>query len=109
MPVLATLTLALGLAEAPAAPAPYTFIEGKVPNDVQPDGNSIVFEGPNEMLAIDTGRHPERPDKIIALAKARHTPVTAIINTHWHLDRATGNARIRAASPGARLYASTGV
>ena len=88
---------------------PYTFIEGKVPEDVQPDGNSIVFEGPKEMLVIDTGRHPEHTDKIIAVAKARNKPITAIVNTHWHLDHATGNARIRAAYPGAKLYASTAV
>ncbi len=109
MASIATLALVLGLAAAPAAQAPYTFIEGKVPNDVQPDGNSIVFEGPNEMLVIDTGRHPEHTDKIIAVARARNKPITAIVNTHWHLDHATGNARIRAAYPGARLYTSTAV
>ncbi|WP_170305690.1 MBL fold metallo-hydrolase [Pseudoduganella ginsengisoli] len=92
-----------------AATAPYTFIEGQVPADRQPDGNSIVLEGPQEMLVIDTGRHPEHTDKIIAVAKARNKPITAIINTHWHLDHATGNARIRAAYPGAKLYTSTAV
>lgn len=112
MASIAALTLVLGLAAAPAAPAapaPYTFIEGKVPRDAQPDGNSIVFEGPNGMLVIDTGRHPEHTDKILAVAKARNKPITTIINTHWHLDHATGNARIRAAYPGASLYASTAV
>ncbi len=58
----------------PATPAPYTFIEGKVPQGVQPDGNSIVFEGPNEMLVIDTGRHPEHTDKIIG---------SQIYSPHW--------------------------
>lgn len=109
MASIATLALVLGLAAAPAAQAPYTFIEGKVPKDVQPDGNSIVFEGPNGMLVIDTGRHPEHTDKIIAVARARNKPITAIVNTHWHLDHATGNARIRAAYPGAKLYTSTAV
>lgn len=102
--MLSIATLMIGLAAAP-----YTFIEGKVPQDMQPDGNSIVFEGPKEMLVIDTGRHPEHTDRIIALAKARDKPITAIVNTHWHLDHATGNARIRAAYPGAKLYASTAV
>ena len=97
MPSIATLALVFGLGAAfaaSAAPAPYTFIEGKVPEEMQPDGNSIVFEGPKEMLVIDTGRHPEHTDKIIAVAKARNKPITAIINTHWHLDHATGNARM---------------
>lgn len=112
MPSIATLALFFGLGAAfaaSAAPAPYTFIEGKVPEEMQPDGNSIVFEGPKEMLVIDTGRHPEHTDKIIAVAKARNKPITAIINTHWHLDHATGNARIRSAYPGAKLYTSTAV
>ena len=103
----AAVHIAAGAAEP--AVSPYIFIEGKVPQDVQPDGNSIVFEGPKEILVIDTGRHPEHTDKIIAVAKTRHKPITAIINTHWHLDHATGNARIRAAYPGAKLYTSTAV
>jgi len=112
MGLTAALTLATAMAatpSTPAAPAPYTFIEGKVPQGVQPDGNSVVFEGPDGMLVIDTGRHPEHTDKIIAVAKARNKPITAIVNTHWHLDHATGNARIRAAYPGAKLYTSTAI
>jgi len=108
MALIPTLALALGLTAAPAQ-APYTFIEGKLPEDVQPDGNSILFEGPKDILVIDTGRHPEHTDKIIAIAKARNKPITAIVNTHWHLDHSTGNARIRAAYPGAKLYTSTAV
>lgn len=107
--VALALVFGLGAASAAQAQVPYTFIEGKVPEDVQPDGNSIVFEGPREMLVIDTGRHPEHTDKIIAVAKARNKPITAIVNTHWHLDHATGNARIRAAYPGAKLYTSMAV
>ena len=102
--MIATVSLVLA-----AAAVPYTFIEGKLPKDAQPDGNSIVFEGPREMLVIDTGRHPEHTDKIIAVARARNKPITTIINTHWHLDHATGNARIRAAYPGAKLYTSMAV
>ncbi len=103
-------TRAATLLPTPApVPMPYVFIEGKVPEDAQPDGNSVVFEGPKEMLVIDTGRHPEHTDKIIALVKAKNKPITAIVNTHWHLDHATGNARIRAAYPGAKLYTSTAV
>jgi len=103
MAFIAAMAMAVALA------APYTFIEGQLPKGAQPDGNSILIEGPNEMLVIDTGRHPEHTDKIIAVAKARNKPITAIINTHWHLDHSTGNARIRAAYPGAKLYASTAV
>jgi glyoxylase-like metal-dependent hydrolase (beta-lactamase superfamily II) len=92
-----------------AAPQPYKFIEGRLPVDVQPDGNSIIFEGDKELVVIDSGRHPEHSDKVLAYAKERGKPVTAIINTHWHLDHSSGNARIRAAYPGAKLYASEAV
>ena len=102
--MISALTLTMGLAAAP-----YTVIEGKVPAGAQPDGNSIVFEGPAEIAVIDTGRHPEHTDQIIAYARAHNKPITTIINTHWHLDHSTGNARIRAAYPGARLYASPAV
>lgn len=109
MPSIAALALVMGLGATPTGDAPYIFIEGKIPEKVQPDGNSILLEGPSGMLVIDTGRHPEHTDKIIAAAKARNKPITAIINTHWHLDHATGNARIRAAYPGTQLYTSTAV
>jgi glyoxylase-like metal-dependent hydrolase (beta-lactamase superfamily II) len=92
-----------------AAPQPYKFIEGKLPVDVQPDGNSIIFEDAKGLVVIDTGRHPEHTDKILVYAKERGKPITAIINTHWHLDHSTGNARIRAAYPGAKLYTSHAV
>ena len=91
------------------APQPYKFIEGKLPVDVQPDGNTIIFEDAKDLLVIDTGRHPEHSDKILAYAKERGKPITAIVNTHWHLDHSSGNARIRAVFPGAKLYASTAV
>ncbi|MYM31188.1 MBL fold metallo-hydrolase [Duganella sp. CY15W] len=109
MKLIVALALISGLTATSVTAAPYTFIEGKVPKGVQPDGNSIVLEGPEELLVIDTGRHPAHTDQIIAVAKAKNKPITAIINTHWHLDHTTGNARIRAAYSSARLYASTAV
>jgi glyoxylase-like metal-dependent hydrolase (beta-lactamase superfamily II) len=36
-------------------------------------------------------------------------PITAIINTHWHLDHATGNQDLQAAYPAARLYTTRAV
>jgi glyoxylase-like metal-dependent hydrolase (beta-lactamase superfamily II) len=107
---LATFTL-LGIygSGVQAAPQPYKFIEGRLSADVQPDGNTVIFEGSEELVVIDTGRHPEHSDKILAYAKERGKPVTAIINTHWHLDHSSGNARIRAVYPRAKLYASAAV
>ncbi|MBX3702656.1 MAG: MBL fold metallo-hydrolase [Steroidobacteraceae bacterium] len=74
-----------------------------------PDGNTVVFEAPEGLVVIDTGRHAWHSDAILALAAARGKPVATIVNTHWHLDHSSGNGRIKAAHPGARLYATAAV
>lgn len=75
----------------------------------QPDGNSILIDAPGGLILIDTGRHKRHQDAILAFARARHKPVAAIFNTHWHLDHSGGNAEIRAAFPRAQLHASTAI
>lgn len=74
-----------------------------------PDGNTVVFEAPDGLVVVDTGRHAWHSDGILAFAAARGKPVVAIVNTHWHLDHASGNGRIKATYPGARLYTTTAV
>lgn len=101
---LATLLLlgcsARGLAE------PYHLIAGAVPLDSGPDGNTVVFDAPKGLIVFDTGRHPEHAQAILDYAKARHRPVAAVINSHWHLDHTTGNWDIRRAYPHVQVYAS---
>ncbi len=46
---------------------------------------------------------------ILDYAKARHKPIAAIVNSHWHLDHTTGNYDIRQAYPNAKVYASTAI
>jgi glyoxylase-like metal-dependent hydrolase (beta-lactamase superfamily II) len=72
----------------------------------EPDGNTYVLEGKSGLTVIDTGRHPEHRLAIEALARQLHKPVVAIVNTHWHLDHVSGNAGLRAAFPGLKVYAS---
>jgi glyoxylase-like metal-dependent hydrolase (beta-lactamase superfamily II) len=72
-----------------------------------PDGNSVFLEAPEGLILIDTGRHPEHRDRLLAYARARGRPVAAIVNTHWHLDHSTGNADLRAAFPQAEVYATS--
>jgi glyoxylase-like metal-dependent hydrolase (beta-lactamase superfamily II) len=74
-----------------------------------PDGNTVVFEAPDGLIVIDTGRHAWHSDGILAFAAAGKRPIAAILNTHWHLDHASGNGRIRAKHPAARLYATNAV
>jgi glyoxylase-like metal-dependent hydrolase (beta-lactamase superfamily II) len=74
-----------------------------------PDGNTVVFDAPEGLIVIDTGRHAWHSDGILAFAANRKRPVTAIVNTHWHLDHSSGNGRIRAAWPKATLYTTRAI
>ena len=74
-----------------------------------PDGNTVAFDAPDGLVVVDTGRHAWHSDGILAFAAARKQPIAAIVNTHWHLDHASGNGRIQAAHPGAQLYTTTAV
>ncbi|HYC94745.1 MAG TPA: MBL fold metallo-hydrolase [Sphingomicrobium sp.] len=87
----------------------YHLIPGSVPLDKGPDGNSIFLNAPKGLILVDTGRHPEHAEKLLAYAKGRGQPVAAIINTHWHLDHTTGNLDIRQAHPAAHVYATTAI
>jgi glyoxylase-like metal-dependent hydrolase (beta-lactamase superfamily II) len=95
------------LVAASAAAEPYHLIPGAVPLDSGPDGNTVVLDAPRGLIVFDTGRHPEHAQAIIDYAKARHRPIAAIVNSHWHLDHTTGNWDIRRAYPGVAIYASS--
>ena len=74
-----------------------------------PDGNTVIIDAPDGLIVIDTGRHKELTDAILAFAKQRQRPIAAIVNTHWHLDHASGNGRLKAAYPKARVYTTTAI
>ncbi|MGZ8362240.1 MAG: MBL fold metallo-hydrolase [Caulobacteraceae bacterium] len=81
---------------------------GFLPNR-QPDGNTIVFEGPKGLVVMDTGRHRWHRQAILDFAKTRRKPIAAIVNSHWHLDHVSGNPDLKAAYPGSRVYASDAI
>jgi glyoxylase-like metal-dependent hydrolase (beta-lactamase superfamily II) len=109
------LILAIAQAAAPAAPPPREVAPGVMllPGGFEPgrgpDGNTIVFDAPDGLVVVDTGRHAWHSDAILAYAEARGRPIEAIINTHWHLDHSSGNGRIRAAFPDATVFATTAI
>jgi glyoxylase-like metal-dependent hydrolase (beta-lactamase superfamily II) len=98
--------LALSLLSASAVAEPYHLIPGAVPMNSGPDGNTVVLDAPKGLIVFDTGRHPEHAQAILDYAKARHRPIAAIVNSHWHLDHTTGNWDIRKAYPRVAVYAS---
>ncbi len=80
---------------------PGSFVAGS-----QPDGNTVVFRGPDGLVVVDTGRHAEHTQAIVDFAKAAGVPVRTIVNTHWHLDHIGGNPRLRREFPGLKVHAS---
>lgn len=96
--------------EAPVEIAPGTFLIRAVPMPGRgPDGNTIIIDGKDGLIVVDTGRHKSQTDAILAFARERKRPIAAIVNTHWHLDHASGNGRLKAEYPKARLYTTTAV
>lgn len=97
-------------ATAPLSPpAAYHLVPGQFEPNRGPDGNSVFLDVPDGLILVDTGRHPEHRDRLLAYARTRGRPIVAIFNTHWHLDHSTGNGEIRAAYPGADLHASRAI
>lgn len=84
-------------------------IPGSFPLDRQPDGNTVIFEGRSGFIVMDTGRHAWHRQAIIDFVKNASRPVTAIINSHWHLDHTSGNAALKQLHPRAKLYTGTAV
>jgi glyoxylase-like metal-dependent hydrolase (beta-lactamase superfamily II) len=107
--LLAGLLLGFAAAAPAQMPAGYHLVAGTLEPDRGPDGNSVFIDAPDGLILVDTGRHPEHRDRLLGYARERRRPVVAIFNTHWHLDHSTGNAEIRAAYPGAELYASRAI
>lgn len=116
--IVAAAVLALTLtaeAGAPAAAPARTIapgvseLPGAVPEDRGPDGNTIIFTAPAGLIVVDTGRHTEHSDAILAFARAQGKPIAAIVNTHWHLDHSSGNRRLKAVFPNAPVYATNAI
>jgi glyoxylase-like metal-dependent hydrolase (beta-lactamase superfamily II) len=106
----ASAPLALIPPEPAVEIAPGTFLIRPVPMPGRgPDGNTVIIDAPDGLVVIDTGRHQSQSDAILAFARERKRPIAAIVNTHWHLDHASGNGRIKAAHPKARLYTTTAI
>ncbi len=108
--VLATVVM-LAISGLPCAASQprYTLIPGSLRAGSEPDGNTIILDAPDGLVVVDTGRHPEHQERILAFARESKKPIVAIINSHWHLDHTGGNATLLEAYPQAQVYASTAI
>jgi glyoxylase-like metal-dependent hydrolase (beta-lactamase superfamily II) len=112
---LIVLTLALLAQAAPQPPAAREIakdtylLPGAILPQKGPDGNTIIYVAPEGLVVVDTGRHSWHSDGILSFARERKLAIVAIVNTHWHLDHTSGNARIKAVYPKAKVYATAAV
>lgn len=86
-----------------------TLIPGALRPGEQPDGNTVVFDAPQGLVVLDTGRYERHSHRILDFAADEGRPVAAIVNSHWHLDHISGNAAIRDAFPSAEVHGSLAI
>lgn len=102
-------------AQAPSGPqaqtiAPQVYlVSGVFAPGRQPDGNSVLLRGSGGWIVVDTGRHAEHATRILDFIAGTGGKIEAVVNSHWHLDHVGGNARVRAAFPDLRVYASAAI
>jgi glyoxylase-like metal-dependent hydrolase (beta-lactamase superfamily II) len=82
-------------------------LPGRFDRGRQPDGNSLLLQGRDGLVIVDSGRHAEHSAALVDWARERRQPLRAVINTHWHLDHLGGNIELRRFAPGLRAHASS--
>lgn len=84
-------------------------LPGRFERGRQPDGNSLILQGPDGIAIVDSGRHAEHTQALLDWVRTSGRPLRAVLNTHWHLDHLGGNVMLRDAVPGLRAHASAAV
>ena len=115
--MIAALWISSGWAAMPVDPSPRPeqaapgvwVIQGSVAANREPDGNSVIFEVPQGLVVVDTGRHAWHRQAVLEFARSQQKPIVAIINSHWHLDHVSGNPTLRAEYPDLQVYASDAI
>ncbi|HEY2093990.1 MAG TPA: MBL fold metallo-hydrolase [Thermoanaerobaculia bacterium] len=70
------------------------------------NGNTTVIIGSRDVFVVDSGQFPSVAREDIAqIRQWTDKPVRYLLNTHWHLDHAGGNAAYMEAFPGLAVVA----
>ncbi|MBT8429059.1 MAG: MBL fold metallo-hydrolase [Gammaproteobacteria bacterium] len=73
--------------------------------EFMPWSNSVVLEGPNELLLIDAQFLKPDAAQVVQMLKAKGKPLAGILITHSHPDHVWGAATVVEAFPGTPVYA----
>lgn len=102
--------LALAAAASPAAVAPDTWLlPGQLGLADMPDGNTIIWRGPEGLVVLDAGRGGEHTGRLIEALRSMDAVPRVLLNSHWHLDHLGGNLRLRDSFPGLEVRAAPGL
>lgn len=77
--------------EAARADITVQSVRGNISVLMGSGGNIVVFNGSDGKLLVDSGIAVSRTKIQAALDRIGRTPLTYIINTHWHWDHTDGN------------------
>lgn len=80
-----------------------TALRGKLSVLEGSGGNIVVLSGRDEKLLVDGGIGVSKPNVSTALDGISKSPVSLLINTHWHFDHVDGNLWLH--QQGARIVA----
>jgi cyclase len=84
-------------AQIGAAPIETTRLGERLALLSGPGGNIVVLQGPDGKVVVDTFVRPAWPRLKAALDGLDASPVTLLIDTHWHFDHTDNNAQLRGA------------
>lgn len=114
--LLAAAIAATACAAATPAPEDATpldsetwLVAGSFPDGRRPDGNTVILAGQDGVIVYDTGRHAAHSERIARAVAATGKPIVTIVNSHWHLDHVSGNPRLKAVHPAAKVHASDAI
>jgi cyclase len=102
-----TGAMALLLSAAPAEVPRIENLRGDAAVLVGSSCNVVVLRGKDGLLLVDDQRSTDYAETRDLLTTTYRLPVTKIVNTHWHLDHAGGNALF--AFAGAQIIAQRNV
>jgi glyoxylase-like metal-dependent hydrolase (beta-lactamase superfamily II) len=101
---------ALAIAQAPLAISQQALkIQVLTPAGDQFLANSIIIEGPHEVMLVDAQLTRINAEKVLQAVRATNKPLSIIYITHEHADHFLGLEVFHDAYPGARIVANSNV